>query len=259
MAPRTLALLLAGFAGGFVAGCSPTAPTCSSTTCGGCCDSLGKCQQGTTAEACGINGATCGRCGMGTVCGSGECRVSGTGGGGATGGGTGTGGGTSTGGGGGSACRTVSVPTQFGNTALAEYRAFSSGNGHYNVVIFIASQSSTEGARFEVVYPGDGPFPLPASGSFVNRGYRQCEVCAIFNEGCTANACARQYLATSGSYTVTRADRAAEGRIAASASNLRFVEWNLTTDTPVTGGGCVQISALGPFEVGWTADGGIVP
>src|SRR4051794_16765134 len=52
LAPFALSsfLLLAACSGG-----TPT-PACSSTTCGGCCDSAGKCQPGGTQLACGTNG-----------------------------------------------------------------------------------------------------------------------------------------------------------------------------------------------------------
>lgn len=76
--------LLAGFLFGLAfAACSGGSTTCSSANCGGCCTAEGKCESGTSAQACGLNGASCGRCGAGTVCQAttGTCQASNTGGG----------------------------------------------------------------------------------------------------------------------------------------------------------------------------------
>lgn len=60
-----------------------TTPRCGPRTCSGCCDSLGVCQSGTLASACGVGGVTCntcpdftcefGRC-VALRCGPGTCR-----------------------------------------------------------------------------------------------------------------------------------------------------------------------------------------
>lgn len=273
MSPRTVVLLVAGFFGGLgLASCGPTS-TCNSATCGGCCDSLGKCQSGTTTDACGTNGLTCGRCGTGTVCAQGECRANPSGGGGGstgggggnTGGGSNTGGGGSTGGGGGGGgCRMIpSAATGDGNLILAEYRTFTSNPGHYNYAQwgFPTGVSEFDSFRLEVVYPNDvGPVP-PVTQAFTNVGYFQCSICALFYEQCSPNTleCSKTYLAQSGSVTIDRADRALAGRMTGQASNVRFNEWNLMTDQPVANGGCVQVTSVGPWNVGWNNDGGMVP
>lgn len=272
MQPRTLALLALGFLGGLaLAACSAPA-TCTSATCGGCCSSLGKCESGSTVDACGLNGASCGRCGSGTVCQSGECRVEAAGGGGGTtGGGTGggstggstgggTGGGTTGGGTGGGGCRML---TSFDITQtrvkVAEYRTFTNGVGHYNLASWNApALTGSDGFQVEVVYPNDIFPTLPLTRTFTNQKYQQCTVCAVFFENCNPT-CDREYLAQAGTVTITRADRDAAGRIAGSAQNVRFNEWDLATDTAVGGGGCVIISTIGPWDIGWNADGGAIP
>lgn len=287
MPPRTLVLLALGFAGGVgVAACSPATTTCSAATCGGCCDATGKCQSGATAEACGQDGLSCGRCGTGTVCMAGECRASTTGGGGGTtGGGTGggttgggTGGGTTGGGtggggtgggtgggatgggaGGGGGCRQLTMlATPQADLKAAEYLAFNGGASHYNYATWVYGNG--DGLRLEVVYPNDTFPTLPSTGTFTAATrYGNCSVCAIFNEGCDqAGVCTAQYLAQGGSLTITRADRDSAGRLAGSGSNLRFNQWDLQNDV-AEGSGCVTITTVGPFDIGWNADGGALP
>ncbi|MFZ5443071.1 MAG: hypothetical protein ACOZQL_23895 [Myxococcota bacterium] len=74
----------------FGMGCAP--PRCDASNCSGCCDTANKCQEGTSASACGVSGATCQLC-LGQVCAAGVCVAAGGGSGGTTGGGTGGGGG----------------------------------------------------------------------------------------------------------------------------------------------------------------------
>ncbi|MDP1829455.1 MAG: hypothetical protein Q8L48_39680 [Archangium sp.] len=85
----------------------PPPPSCSPSTCLGCCDANGLCNPGTLSSACGFTGGQCNVCGIGQVCMSGACGLAATGGGGGamTGGGGGamTGGGGAMTGGGGSA------------------------------------------------------------------------------------------------------------------------------------------------------------
>ncbi len=272
--PRAF-LFFVGFSLGLAfAACGSTSATCSATTCGGCCDATGKCQNGIAADACGVAGASCGRCGTGTVCQAGECRAaSGTGGGGGntntgggagTGGGSATGGGTATGGGGGTiTCRQIaSAPTTDNNLLDAEYRSFTSSQGHYNYAewLFPNATQTADTLRIEVVYPNDqGPVP-PVTRSFTTQGYFACPICALFYENCDSNMqCAKTYLAQRGSITITRADRATAGRLVGSATNVRFNEWDLVNDGPVTPPSCVEIASIGPFNAGWPLDGGAPP
>jgi hypothetical protein len=287
-------MLVIGFTGGLtLAACGTAQSTCTTANCGGCCSAAGKCESGSTADACGDNGASCGRCGTGTVCQAGECRAStsGGGGGGATGGGTGggsgggvtgggsgggvtgggsgggvTGGGTGggvTGGGtgGGAGCRVIPmVETAQVNFGLGEYRSFSGGNGHYNFALWV--YQSTDGLRVEVVYPNDVVPAFPYTETFTTATrYRNCIACGIYYEQCDSMtlACQKEYLAQGGSMTITRADRAPAGRIEGSASGVRFNEWDLTSDTAVPGGGCIIATTIGPWNVGWNMDGGVIP
>lgn len=260
MPPRTLLMLLVGFVGGLVLSACSAPTTCTAASCGGCCDSTGKCQSGATAEGCGLNGASCGRCGTGTVCQSGECRTGSTGGGGTTGGGGGGGGTTGGGTGGGGGCRVITtLETSQNNLALAEYRTFTNGPGHYNYAGWVyLTTGNPDGFRLEVVYPNDVVPPL--TQNFTNVGYQHCTICGIFYENCPPQmTCGKEYLAQSGSVTITRADRSIAGRIQGSASAVRFNEWNTTTDQAVPGGGCVIATTIGPWDVGWNPDGGALP
>jgi len=87
------------------AACGSAKPPCTATTCPGCCDSFGSCQQGTAQNACGLGGNACQPCFANQVCSLGNCIGGTTGGGGPTGGGSGggTGGGATGGGSGGGA------------------------------------------------------------------------------------------------------------------------------------------------------------
>ncbi|MEW5741864.1 MAG: hypothetical protein AB1938_23315 [Myxococcota bacterium] len=100
MLSRLLALCLGLSAGLLVAACgaSRTSLTCTVANCAGCCDELGECRDGATAQACGQDGKRCSICGFSEVCSLGHC-VEGSGGGGSTGGGAGGFGGAGTGGG----------------------------------------------------------------------------------------------------------------------------------------------------------------
>ena len=282
MQPRTFLMLLVGFVGGLiVSACSPAA-TCTPATCGGCCDSSGKCQSGATPDFCGSNGVACAHCGTGTICQQNECRAGSTGGGGGggtTGGGGGTtgGGGGTTGGGGGTTgggtggtgggggCRMITIlETAQTNLGLAEYRSFSSSVGHYNYAgwIYLVSGANPDSFRMEVVYPGDNALPsLPYTETFSSATrYANCRACAIFYESCDpqTTACQKEFLGQAGSMTINRADRASAGRVQGSAANVRFNEWDLRTDTSA-GPGCIIVNTIGPWDIGWNADGGALP
>lgn len=274
--------LLAGFLLGLtLAACGGgTSNTCSAATCGGCCDAEGKCQPGTTAAACGENGASCGRCGTGTVCAAGTCQAGtggGTGGGsgggtgGGSGGGTGGGSGGGTGGGlgggtgggtggGGNGCMQVATFTS-ANVLIADYWAFMNSPGHYNVVRFVQpGAGNPDGLSIELVYPNDVVDPVPPfTFNLTSASYFQCKVCSVYYQSCDQNMiCAKTYLARSGTVSISRADRAEAGRIAGSASNLHYVEWDLGSDQAVAGGACIDVTTLPAFNVGWDA-GVVIP
>ena len=245
---------------GFVLSNCGTAATCSSATCGGCCNALGKCESGATADACGIDGQSCGRCGSGTSCVGGACQAgSGTGGGsGATGGGSGT-----TGGGSGGCRQLGAIATPSSNDLFFEYRPFTSNAGWYNFALWGVGNPSVlpfNAVRVEVVYPNaEAPLVPPVTRDFTGQTYKACRLCAVYHETCDANAvCQRDYLAQSGSMTIERADRAEAGRIIGNATNVRFVHWDLTGDVPLSSD-CVEATSIGTFNSGWNADGGAPP
>jgi hypothetical protein len=112
--------------------------------------------------------------------------------------------------------------------------------------------------NLEVVYPNDVFPPLPLTATLSAQGYSQCQVCIVYREGCSMGGCVKTYLAQAGSVTINRADRASAGRISGSGSGIRFNEWNINTDVS-TGSACLELTTLGPFNVGWNADGGAIP
>ena len=172
-----------------------------------------------------------------------------------------TGGGT--GGGSTANCRTIALlETPQVNLGLAEYRAFTSSPSHYNFAVWLYPNGITpDGFRVEVVYINDVAPNFPYTETFTaNTKYANCTACGIFYEGCDTQTldCARTYLAQSGTLTIDRADRATAGRLLGSGANMRFNEWNLQTDMPA-GTGCVIATTVGPFNIGWNADGGAIP
>lgn len=81
-------------------GCGPATPTCSQSTCTGCCGRDGLCAAGTSVTACGSSGFACDACVTGQICSvARRCEAAGGSGGGiAAGGGSATGGGAAGGG-----------------------------------------------------------------------------------------------------------------------------------------------------------------
>jgi hypothetical protein len=43
-----------------------------------------------------------------------------------------------------------------------------------------------------------------------------------------------------------------------SGANVRFNEWDLAGDV-ASGTGCIIATTVGPFNVGWNMDGGVIP
>src|SRR5947209_8236053 len=75
-------------------GCgSSSSGTCDAASCGGCCDSHGKCQV-PTAEHCGLDGAMCTACQGAQACENGMCATPGSGAGGSSGSASGSAGGS---------------------------------------------------------------------------------------------------------------------------------------------------------------------
>jgi hypothetical protein len=145
--------------------------------------------------------------------------------------------------------------------AIAEYRSFTNGVGHYNIASFgYPTGGNPDGFRIEVVYPNDVFPPLPVNGNFTSATrYNTCTVCAIYYEDCPTPAnCTREYLAQGGSILVSRADRGPAGRLQGGGTSVRFNEWDIATDSP-SGTGCVIVNTIAPIDVGWNADGGAFP
>ncbi len=67
--------LIVAVVAALVVGCSAGAKTCGPSTCGGCCDSAGACQFGTSAQSCGGSGGACRACQGTEVCNAGLCLL----------------------------------------------------------------------------------------------------------------------------------------------------------------------------------------
>ena len=168
----------------------------------------------------------------------------GTGGGGGgvpTGGGTGTGGGTATGGGGGTTTCTT-LPSLTGQRTGARYT-----NGtNYEYTVAEGASSAGDPAdllSMEVIWTNQGTPTNVAVGTrnlATEGSYFACSFCATLRRSCTGGTSCTGgvYLARSGSMTVSSAPRTTTGTFSGSLSTVRFEEWNLGTDMPVTGGRC---------------------
>ena len=101
---------------------------------------------------------------------------------------------------------------------------------------------------FEVIWAINGVAqnpPVPGSLNLATAGtYATCKYCATLFQGCSsAGGCTKAYLGRTGTMNVTQASRAAMGTFAATLTNVRFEEWDLQGDAPVTGGACVIVQA----------------
>lgn len=85
--------------------------------------------------------------------------------------------------------------------------------------------------------------PIPSTQSLSpDSSYNTCQVCMLMREGCTDSECQTLYFAAGGSISIHSADRNEQaGRIAATGSELLFVEWDLDTNKPVPNASCVEI------------------
>lgn len=126
-------MLLAALAS--LAACGSAKPSCTASSCAGCCDLSGVCQAGGALNACGLHGNSCQNCGAAGLCALGQCSLvtsSGSTGGGLanTGGSAGTGGGSSaTGGGGHVGTGGGSVATGGGGTTATGGGTTATGGG----------------------------------------------------------------------------------------------------------------------------------
>lgn len=153
-----------------------------------------------------------------------------------------TGGGAGGGTGGGGGCRTVSG---FGFNTLASYQVgdfeFTAGSTENG------SAQPLDNLSIEAIWSiGDAGTGLyvPDTYDLSTQGsYFACKACVTVCEGCQPGAtnCSACYLARSGSVTILQATRGPSGFFEASVSNVRAESWNLRTDQPVAGGGCLLI------------------
>jgi hypothetical protein len=98
----------------------------------------------------------------------------------------------------------------------------------------------------------------PSTTTFkATDNYSNCDTCMIYGEQCDDMGCNTYFFALGGTGTITQADRnAAGGRMRASASNLRLVEWDFQNDKQVPGARCVEVASA-TWDVTWSAaDGG---
>lgn len=104
----------------------------------------------------------------------------------------------------------------------------------------------------------NGSIAFPAHRSFY-VGYKpaDCDLCLFLGQGCDDYGCETLFFAQGGSLTVSQADRNTNtGRLVATGTNLKLVEWNpeSSAETPILGGKCIQISRL-EMEVSWGISG----
>jgi hypothetical protein len=87
--------------------------------------------------------------------------------------------------------------------------------------------------------------------------YAACDICVLLAEGAgTSSAPQAVYFAQGGSAMVQKADATPAGGMKATLQGLLLVQYDLSTDKPVIGGKCWQVSAAS-FDVTWApTDGG---
>jgi hypothetical protein len=266
-----LRLSLIGFGLGVLVAFAPSCGggTCNATNCStGCCDSMNRCQPGTTAAVCGKGGAACGACAPGQGCTLQICGgPMGTGGGG--------GGFSSDSGSGGGSAMDAGACMDFGDIDVMEdvSGSFTVGDldGGFAGFEWWSSNVGLEAPMNRVDFfeselyfeTADGPPAFPYAGNIpANTNYTRCTECFVAYLGCDDNGenCAGEYLATAGSYAFSSATRKEDaGVFIGSATNLVFRKWNLEADRP-NGSTCFTVGDL-KFRAVWPdppADGGVV-
>ncbi|MCC6337100.1 MAG: hypothetical protein IT380_24290 [Myxococcales bacterium] len=254
---------LFGFLGAVGVSCGGGTKTCNASTCAtGCCDAMGTCQPSGSNTYCGSGGALCVSCPLGQFCSLGLCVGNSTGGGaagggqgggaagggtggGATGGGVGGGGG-GTGGGTGGGCTTI---TTFPTLAPEGYY---DNNANYEITGGSVTSATTDPydiVGVEVIWAISGTptnVMVPSSVNLATGGtYRSCLYCTTLSTGCSNSTmtCAQRFLGRAGTMVVSQASRTMTGSISATLTDVRFEEWNLSSDTPVTGGQCYLVQS----------------
>ncbi|MDP1923105.1 MAG: hypothetical protein Q8L14_43075 [Myxococcales bacterium] len=270
-----LRLSLIGFGFGVLVAFAPSCGggTCNATNCStGCCDSMNRCQPGTTATVCGKAGAACGACAPGQACTLQICGgPMGTGGGsGGTGGGFAAAGGAA----GGSTVMDAGC-MDFGDIDVMEdvFGSFNVGEPDgglegfewwYSSIGLEAPMNRVDFFDTELYFETvDGPPTFPYAGNLpANTNYTRCIECFVAYLGCDDNGenCDGEYLATAGSYSFTAGTRREDaGVFIGGGTNLVFRKWNLETDRP-NGSACFTVGDL-KFRGVWPdapVDAGVV-
>lgn len=263
--------------------CGPSAATCDATRCAdGCCDAEGVCQPGTQSNACGTGGETCSDClSAGTIC-TQSTQTCGTGAP-ANDAGTvtpdaGTDAGTADAGmtdAGTMDAGTMDAGTvDAGMVTCREITTFTrvSGEGGYEVTgdaapydayawanVYTAGEDggvpagdggvTVDFAWLEIWRSQDEQFPpTPVQRTFSPQvTYATCDVCLGYSEECdpVSFGCVRHYYAVGGNATVTEYSLdATMGTVKASASQVRYEEWDFNGDAPVSGGRCIEVTSI---------------
>jgi len=269
--------VLAGFVVGLglssLESCGPAKCTCPN----GCCDSKGACQTGTSTTACGKSGATCVACASTQTCNAQVCS-SGTGGGsgGSAGGGTGgTGGGSAGGGAGGGSgnCTNYAIGAPVNIIGVGYDDSDPQLNFNWTTQVLAADNTAHtfDYLSTELYWTGTSPMIPYAAGTVTAQTYNQCDVCFVLWRGVdqATGSGGTRYLAQAGSYAIPYATRNhADGRYAASGTNLHFVQWQYSNspaiDQAVVDGGCADLTAFSfdatwhqlPNDGGWDIDAG---
>jgi hypothetical protein len=101
--------------------------------------------------------------------------------------------------------------------------------------------------------------PYPTTVTFTaGDKYGSCDTCVVYGQNCDATGCQTYFFGQAGKATVTQADAdAATGKMVATASNLRLVEWDFKNDVSVDDTNCIEISSVA-VDVSWAnaVDGG---
>lgn len=254
-----LRLSLIGFGLGVLIAFAPSCGggTCNATNCStGCCDSMNRCQPGTTATVCGKAGAACGACAPGQACTLQICGGPMNMGGGSA----GTGGGFAAAGGsaGGSTVMDAGC-MDFGDIDVMEdvFGSFNVGEADgglegfewwYSSVGLEAPMNRVDFFDTELYFEtADGPPTFPYAGNLpANTNYTRCLECFVAYLGCDDEGanCAGEYLATAGSYSFTAGTpREDAGVFIGGGTNLVFRKWDLEADRP-NGSACFTVGEL---------------
>ncbi len=246
---RRMALCLAA---ALLAGCP--APPCDALRCSGCCDESGQCRGGATVDACGSGGGRCGACAPDEQCVAHACfapvpldaGLPDAGDAGAP-----DAGGTPP---------DAGTAPDAGCLALGAL-AFPDAGGAYrgdgdqappnDYSVGTAALVDGGQLRLEVWHAQGAPltFPLQRSYSPPVR-YAACDVCVLLLASCDGGACALSYLAQAGTVQVSGATRADAGGLAAQATALRLVSWDLVRDQAAQPAACAELDSL-HLEAHW--------